>query len=258
MVYAEKLVVALKVGNKFIRDHNNIIDLPFGSEYSIYIKNLNSTKAIVSILIDGKDVLDGDRLIVHPNSSEELFGFKKGMEVENKFRFIEFTKEIEEHIGYSPENSLIEIRYQFEEPYRIISPDWTYITSNEWKDKKTFWENTSTIYDIPRYSGGLSNTGPAVAGDSTNPAVFSASMQPEVSDGITVEGSRTHQDFVYADVSKLEATIHVIVLKLQGYKNNKKVEVASITREKIVCKTCGLNNKYTHTFCSRCGTYLQK
>jgi hypothetical protein len=53
----------------------NVVYLPFGSEYSIYIKNLSSKKAVATITVDGQDVLNGDGIIINGNDTSELEGF---------------------------------------------------------------------------------------------------------------------------------------------------------------------------------------
>ena len=40
MVYFEKFVANLKVYGKFLRNNENIIELPFGSEYILFLKNI--------------------------------------------------------------------------------------------------------------------------------------------------------------------------------------------------------------------------
>ena len=58
MVYQDKFVVSVKVNGKVLREHDkDHVYLPFGSEYSILLKNLESRKALVTINIDGKNAL---------------------------------------------------------------------------------------------------------------------------------------------------------------------------------------------------------
>ena len=88
MTYADKFVVEVKQGGKILRVKDGAVYLPFGSEYSIYLKNLNSKRANVNISIDGEDVLDNHSLILDANSSTELQGFLRGNVAKNRFRFI--------------------------------------------------------------------------------------------------------------------------------------------------------------------------
>ena len=44
MVYNEKLVASVKCNGKVLREDKDTVYLPFGSEYSILLKNMNITK----------------------------------------------------------------------------------------------------------------------------------------------------------------------------------------------------------------------
>ena len=134
MMHHDNFVVAVKAGSKFLRDTDGIVKIPFGSNYSLYLKNLNSRDAVASVSIDGKDVLDENRLVVRANSSVDLLGSLNGSSVKNSFKFVEFTENIENKLGYSPEYSLVrvEVTYRKEKPitqtintvYKYTYTDW--------------------------------------------------------------------------------------------------------------------------------------
>ena len=63
MVYQNKVVAVIKVDGKVLREDNGSVRLPFGSEYSVLVKNLNSVRVEAKITIDGKDVGDGRKRI---------------------------------------------------------------------------------------------------------------------------------------------------------------------------------------------------
>ena len=107
MTYNQKLVAVVKVNGKVLRDTDDVIRLPFGSEYEIYLKNLNSQRAVVNISIDGQDVLDGNRLVIDPNTEYALEGFMKDRKVRNKFKFINKTKEIADYRGDNVDDGII-------------------------------------------------------------------------------------------------------------------------------------------------------
>jgi len=44
-MYKEQMVAAVKVGGKVLRENGETVVLPFGSEYSVYLKNLNTVRA---------------------------------------------------------------------------------------------------------------------------------------------------------------------------------------------------------------------
>ena len=89
MVYREKFVAVVKCDGRILREINNVVTLPFGSEYSILFKNLEGRKASVNVSIDGQDVLYNKSLIIEPNEKEfELKRFIKNLDQGNKFKFI--------------------------------------------------------------------------------------------------------------------------------------------------------------------------
>ena len=53
MMYQSKLVASLKANNKILREFKDTVYVPFASEYSILIKNLNTVRALVNVFIDG-------------------------------------------------------------------------------------------------------------------------------------------------------------------------------------------------------------
>jgi hypothetical protein len=122
-MYNNKLVAAIKASGKVLReqkdnDGNTVTYLPFGSEYSIYLKNLNSVRASVKVSIDGKDVL-GTSLIVNANSELNLERFLNNGNFNsgNRFKFIERTASVEQHRGIQAEDGLVRIEFQFEKVY---------------------------------------------------------------------------------------------------------------------------------------------
>ena len=95
-MYQNKFVASLKSEGKVLRERNGNIRLPFGSEYSLLLKNLESRNVVVSVNIDGEDVLDRNRLVIGPNAELELEGFMRGRTAKNKFKFIKRTQNIED------------------------------------------------------------------------------------------------------------------------------------------------------------------
>ena len=111
MTYKDQFVVEVKCRGKILRVKDDAVHLPFGSEYSLYLKNLNSRRASVTISIDGQDVLDNQSLILEPNSSTELEGFLRGTTAKNRFKFINKTKEIQEHRGDKIDDGIIRVEF---------------------------------------------------------------------------------------------------------------------------------------------------
>ena len=74
MMYKNKLAVALKSAGKVLREFKDEVYVPFGSEYSIFIKNLNSVRALVTVSVDGEDVGEGTKFVIDANDSIDLEG----------------------------------------------------------------------------------------------------------------------------------------------------------------------------------------
>ena len=81
MVYSNKFVAVIKCNGKILREtsKDNDVILPFGTEYSILLKNLDHRRAVAEVSIDGTDVLNGRRLVIDANDNTEL----KGVMVDN-------------------------------------------------------------------------------------------------------------------------------------------------------------------------------
>jgi len=240
MVYSNKFIAVIKCKGKVLREFSDgVVRLPFGSDYSIYLKNKDTRKALVNIKVDGKDVLDYNKIIVGPNETTELKGFMKGSTVRNKFRFINKTKEISKFRGDFLEDGLVEIEYQFEKTTPIM------------------W---AMPYEEPRaksrsdFYGGVTNDN--VLMGSVTTSYCSTDL------GITVPGSETRQSFVTGSINTLETEKYNIIIHLKGEiktrtKNiKKKVGKAITVKTKIQCQTCGRRWKSSMKYCGNCSTYL--
>jgi len=237
MMYESKLAAAIKVNGKVLREFKDTVYIPFASEYSILLKNLNTTRAVVNVFIDGEDMVPGGIVL---NAGQEVDlerSVKNGnLNEGNKFKFIERTGAVEQHRGVKLEDGLVRVEFQFEQPYRPI------------------W-NTSNI------SGGIYPQGSILRSSdvsySTNASLNSvtASATSATFDaGITVPGSKSEQKFSTTYVGTLESVKHSIVFRLLG---GEAVKEAVTVKHKPKCVTCGKQNKATAKFCTECGTALE-
>jgi len=245
MMYKHKFAVSVKNNGKILRDSDGEVRLPFGSDYSIYLKNLNTVDAVVKVSIDGTDVLDGNSLVLNPNSILDLKGFMKRSKVTNRFRFIEKTKEISDYRGDRVDDGLIRVEFRFvkKQPNFLIvdnTSPWikNYVHDTKWSD---------SVYG-PDYGY------PVITCYSCN----SNSCNYINEDGITVKGAETTQDFTHTYVNNLEEHSEVIVLRLVGASfSGKAVRKPITTKTKITCTTCGRKWKSYIKYCGNCSTYLR-
>lgn len=276
-MYESKMVCCLKANGKVLREHKDTVYVPFGTEYSILIKNLNSVRAMVNISIDGKDIADGKAdFIVNANTEIDLTRFLAGgnMNQGNKFKFIERTPGIEQHRGVGVEDGIIRIEFQFERQ----STPLLYPSTDYWKDKvyyrdpgyNTLWNQTigtaASSSVLRSVSTPSSDQYGAVASAAYAPNSSYTSKGPEVTlssqvvndAGITVPGSVSDQKFESVSGFALDGVKHVMVLRLVGETPEGKKVVEPVTvKAKPKCVTCGRVNKAGAKFCAECGTSLQ-
>jgi hypothetical protein len=281
MVYSAGFVSVIKVNGKILRENKDKIFLPFNSEYSLLLKNLESRKSLIKITIDGQDVLDGNSLILNPNSEMELEGFMKGMIAKNKFKFIKKTQQISDYRGDRVDDGIIRIEYWFEqfvEKSQVITEVWTTKFNCNGNcincyqncfNRKYYWYNNGT------YSVGSSENSFRGVSDQSLTSIYTSmnignsantigdlskkshDIYSTIDEGITVKGNETDQHFNYGIIGKLEDQSRVIILKLIGSENGKIIEEPITIKTKKTCSTCGKKCKSHMKFCSNCGTFLE-
>ena len=265
MVYQNKFVVAIKVNGHILRESGDRVTLPFGSEYSVFIKNLNAVRAKFKLSIDGTDATSGTWIVVGANSSVEMERFihDHNWASGNRFKFIERTAEIEQHRGVQVDDGLVRVEYQTEVvrqivpvpeyvPYDVPVPYYPY--PHPWYPPR---------YPRPRFFGSLQATGRSlrpsgmtanysahVTNSADSPTLDSCSVDV----GITVPGSISQQQFVAVSDFKTGAS-EVIVLHLRGQIAGASVSQPVTVQTRLTCQTCGRTSK-TGQFCANCGTAL--
>ena len=74
-MFKNNLALAIKVDGKVLKEIDGKVYLPFGSEYTIFLKNTSNKRCRVKISVDGDDILDGTRIIVDAKSTSEIKRF---------------------------------------------------------------------------------------------------------------------------------------------------------------------------------------
>jgi len=289
MVYSSQFVAVVKCNGKVLRERSDVVTLPFGAEYSLLLKNLSPRKASVNVSIDGQDVLYGNSLIIDPNSETELKGFLDGMTVRHRFKFIQKTKQIQQHRGDKLDDGIIRIQYAFEEQRvikrkTILHEHHKHEHHHHHHHRKTHWYNYD--YYPPLFSdskgvgwddsGNVYGSSDQLVGSSLTCNSGGRGLEGEVSncfysnvcedslddaplddEGITVQGSQTRQDFHYDTIGKLEPS-QVIILRLRGQTSGgTKVSKPVTVKTKFQCPTCGTRSGSRARFCAQCGTNLE-
>lgn len=262
MTYKKNFVVAVKVDGKVLRESGEEVQLPFGSEYSVLLKNLNAVRAMAQISIDGKEA--GPWCILEPNSTVEIERFNNSGNKKqgNRFKFVERNSAVEEYRGIQAEDGLIRVEFKkekfFELPkvvehhtYHHHYPYYPYIPKIEpfWPHQPSItWCNNSTL-------GALSSPVRAMQMMKCSLDVSEQSAKPNEA-GITVQGGLSNQEFVSVSGFQCEPS-EVISLKLIGKHGPVEITRPVTVDIRAKCQTCGKRAKANAKFCSVCGTSLQ-
>jgi hypothetical protein len=261
-MYNKKLAVAIKTNGKILREFANssntkdTVYIPFGSEYSVLLKNLNTVRVLTNVYIDGTNATPGG-LVLNAGQEIDLERWIKNgnLSTGNRFKFIERTGAVENHRGIKLEDGLIKVEYQFE---KVYTPSWPVVSSGHWEWKPDYWRHD--YYGSPWYRGmtdtiGSSDNsfgstvgmrGSSLGGVTSNAirskgvvgstvsmnSVNTSSVTPDSAEysslqgdesrafyndaGITVPGSKSNQQFQTAAWFATETEQNVIILKLLG------------------------------------------
>lgn len=291
-MYVNKFVTVIRVNEKILKETNGEVKLPFGSEYSILLKNLNSVRAFASISIDGKDITDGTRFILDANSTFEIERFlaNGNFNQGNKLKFIERSATVEAHRGIGSDDGLVRVEFWKEEvPIKIPTPRYEYYSVPTYQPSFIPWDRrrrkSTDNWRERRIGGSASRNLMKSASNTSGESIFSScnkgttevfmssslsslnnlnytqlnnlNYTQETETGITAPGSISNQQFHYGSTFPIETQSTVIVLHLKGQLKGKAVTVPVITKRKVKCISCGLANKQNSQFCSRCGTGLE-
>ena len=272
-MYESKLVACLKANGKVLREHKDTVYVPFGTEYSVQLKNLNSKRALVKVEIDGVDVSSGSRLVVDPGEVFDLTRFiKNGNLTEgNRFKFIERTSGIEKHRGVGMEDGIIRIEFQFEKVVQLVYPPYNpypvYYRDPGFHNQffgDVVGQAQTSLLSSGAKSGGVGGSAASSSGSLGNASYsntrsYSPQAAAPLNDaGITVPGSKSDQQFTTIKDFAVDPEKFVMVLRLLGETESGKLVAEPITvKSKPKCVTCGRVNKAGAKFCTDCGTALE-
>jgi len=287
-MYQNKLAVAIKYNGKILRENKDLVQLPFGSEFSVLVKNLNSRRVKFTLHIDGVDVLDGTEIIVPANSEAEMKRFIRNgnMDEGNAFKFIERTQAIEDGPrGIKIEDGVVKVEYWFEQEAPTVTT--TYHRDVWWNEypypgyRTTHWNSpfngpigsAGSLLDsgsVSKSARGMSagagaasasmDVSSSYASNAASETLGKGSVNPEVvfnDAGITVPGSKVQQQFQAVYGFRPEAQSHVIIIRLVGRTGTVNIAKPVTVNTKQKCTTCGHTNKHNAKFCTECGTALE-
>jgi len=284
MTYKRNFVAAIKVGGQVLRENGDQVELPFGSEFSILLKNLNSVRAEAQITIDGK--VAGPWYILGPNESVEIerFNVSGNSDRGNHFKFIERTAAVEKGRGVQLEDGLVRVEFKKEKVYEApkVTEHHTYTYHHHYDYYWPYYPKPYVPKVWPPYEPYITWSGTAfqssqsgsnhqlmamnnVSLASSSPILRSCNLMksadipmPAFNDaGITVPGSESNQKFVSVQGFETESLSEVITVKLVGSRGKVRVVKAKTVDQKPRCSTCQKVNKPNAKFCIECGTSLE-
>lgn len=257
MVYKKQFALSIRANGKILREREDKVFIPFGTQYEIVMKNLNSCRASVQVWVDGELVSGIVPIVIEGNDTFVLKrSFSRGTESEgNSFKFIERIERIEEFRGIRIDDGMIRVEYQFEE--RVEEKVREVVRTYE-----KYIEHRPVFYPQPYYSPYYSPYNPIYCADPNYKLGISYSSQDSSaiasSVGITAPGEKVEQSIPQKQTSFLfSGEKNVLVLQMIGCVEERKVEKVVDVKMKIKCGVCGKSSRGSVKFCSGCGSSLQ-
>jgi hypothetical protein len=260
--------------------------LPFGTEYSLFLKNTADTRAVLDITIDGTNVLGGDSMVVEPRSESRLerFLLDGNLNSGRRFKFVALTDPGVQNPS-EPRNGLVEVICRWEAPptpiqirqiptpvfiwpeyfpvYRPTYPYRRWPTHDPWYSDDVppsplpIWSTTSASYSV----GNANNVG-AVGASSNRPIqcnAFHADLHADVPSaaaavqhGATVEGSASNQQFSNVRTGTLLEDTTILRFQILAPATTDAPVTVKETRRKD-CAKCGARIPAYARFCLVCG-----
>lgn len=123
MVYSNKFVLCLLVNGRVQKDRKNgTVELPFGTEYALRLRNKHNRRALAKIFIDGENV-SGPGYII---GARDFVDIQRHHDKDRAFKFVDLDSEEAYDAGKNgpnedKEKGLIEVRFHLEK-----ERDWDY------------------------------------------------------------------------------------------------------------------------------------
>lgn len=260
MMYNNKLAVALKSADgKVLREISDTVYIPFGSEYSIFVKNLhNSARVQVQVFIDNNSIAEGHSFVIEPSSSMDIERFVKSASEGNRFKFIERTAGVANHRGVDAEDGLIRVEFKFETE-ASVNRKW----KNVFNDMTSIQCSADGARGVSRSADrriqSHTNNTQFMAQYDSNPVFQETYGSASVNEvGVTAPGSLSHQQFNEVENFDTETIVHSMILRILGEtEDNKTIREPVTVKTRFTCVSCGTIHNNVAKFCTECGTALR-
>jgi len=260
MMYRNGFIIVIKHKGKVLRESDAQVFLPFGSEYTVTLKNKNNTRGIVRLEIDGMDISNGQEFVIPAGTNRrpgvielERFMLDGNMLKGKRFKFVSLDHQ-DVVDPTDNENGVIKATFWKEVPY--TPPPWNFCCGADNSVVRGFKSSPDSLFLGSSIQGSTGGKGVVTQsfseGDISYCNQVSPSVQPEQA-GATVEGSESNQSFgsVITREKDIFSTTE-LTLKLVGHKEP---VLAQKTRTSY-CPRCGYEVRSSWNFCISCGVRL--
>ena len=264
-MYSKNFVVSIKdKDGKILREaKGGTVYLPFNSEYSIYLKNNHDRRALASIMIDGTDVLNGEKIVVNARSSVTLERFLIDGDISSGKKFL-FVEETDSRVQdpTNSQNGGIVVRFYLEKNSPIPINKYTYTswdtqgtTDNQYHALRRLNKDTDSINTygavIPPTGSSFCSTSFSLH-DSMIGCHLDSIHDSQMKKGATVEGSTSNQRFARINDLQVEDNFTEIRMQILPVRN------VTYNSSNVFCAFCGEKNEVRFNFCTKCGQKLIK
>jgi len=243
MVYTNEFVVAIKKNGKVLRESSgSTVYMPFGSEYTILLKNKSNKRACARVEIDGTDISDGQEFIIPAGGSTELKRFMLDGDMDRGNAF-EFTSLSDSRVQDPTDNENGRVKVTF---WREYSPTFYYEPVRfNWVSPEIGWVD----YSIKTSNCYYSSTSDCSNPDGRYSGIVCSDVPANDQIGATVEGKEVDQSFSSSYFAKDYLNGEVII-ELQILAPKDKI----IGYSRIgYCTYCGKKLKTSFIYCPKCG-----
>jgi len=283
-MYRDKFVLSIIHDGYPVKETGRLgkkeVAIPFGSEYKIRLKNKNDRSCTARVFIDGKKVSALGDIIIAGGGSVDLERYiDRSLNTGRKFKFVPLDHSDVDDPS-SSKNGIIRVEFRKAksrkkdlvlnkpnlEIWEIKDIDWDEPSDCHFpfpfkEDNNGFHTsgNINRWYQHPiytssgDYSNSTGNISPKVSCHYSNTNFVSTkskgATRSPVESGATVEGTKSHQSFVYSNL-EVEDVVTILTLKLVGLSNKRRIY------DVRYCSKCGKSTKRGDKYCSSCGHRL--
>lgn len=267
MAYDSQFVLCVLHKGSPVREINGKVHVPFDSEYKVRLKNKHSyLRAKARVWIDGRQVSNLGDFILQPGQTLDLERFlDSSLSQGNRFKFVPLS-DGRVNDPTDNENGIVKVEFYREYDFKIDwpktlspivpykgrrstgDPDWT-LTSNP------SWTTNSGPFETLTFNSHSVGSSDILCNASMN---FLAACVTEPSNGATVEGNISNQQFVQGVDFTTDLFPTTLTLQIRGLENriSTKPNILPNPEKKKVrfCSNCGKRrSRRSDKFCGRCG-----